>query len=71
MNFVGSVMIHGNVPCVKCRYGDECQMSGLAMLYGPDATKASVGIKTFEEQPIALERAQELGQKIAEALEAQ
>lgn len=68
MNFVGAVKIQGNVPCVKCVYGDECKMSGIPMLYGPDATVDSVGIKSFEEQPVAVEAARELGHKIAEAL---
>jgi hypothetical protein len=70
MNFVGAVKIQGNVPCVKCVYGDECKMSGIPMLHGPDATVDSVGIKAFEEQPIAVEAARELGHKIAEALKA-
>ncbi|MCR4288986.1 MAG: flavodoxin family protein [Candidatus Scalindua sp.] len=70
MNFVGAVKIQGNVPCVKCEYGDKCKMTGITMLYGPDATKDSVGINSFEEQPIAVEAARELGQKIAEALKA-
>jgi hypothetical protein len=43
-------------------------MSGIKMVYGSDATVDSVGIKTFEKQPISLEAARELGEKIAEAL---
>jgi multimeric flavodoxin WrbA len=68
MNFVGSVKVHGNVPCVKCGHGDECKMTGIKMLYGPDATVDSVGIETFEQQPEAMEAAAELGRKIAAAL---
>jgi len=69
MYFVGAVKILGNVPCVKCGHGDDCKMSAIEMIYGSDATVDSVGIKTFEKQPIALEAAQELGKKIAEALD--
>ncbi len=68
MNFVGAVKISGNVPCVKCGYGDTCKMSGITMLYGPDATVDSVGIKAFEQQPIAVDAAPQLGRQIAEAL---
>jgi multimeric flavodoxin WrbA len=68
MNFVGAVKIQGNVPCVKCGSGDECKMSGIKMLYGENATVNSVGIKTFEDQSIAIEAATELGRKIAQAL---
>ncbi len=45
-------------------------MSGIPMLYGPDATVDSVGIKAFETQPVAVEAASELGLKITEALKA-
>ena len=69
MNFVGSVKISGNVPCVKCAQGDECKMSGITMLYGQEATRDSVRIKSFEEQPIAVEAAKELGSSIARALQ--
>lgn len=68
MNFVGAVKISGNVPCIKCGCGDSCKMSGIAMLYGPDATVDSVGCKNFENIPLSLESAKELGHKIAEAL---
>jgi len=70
MNFVGAVKIQGNVPCVKCGHGDECKMTAITMLYGPNATVDSVGIKSFEKQPLAVEAASQLGRKIAEALRA-
>ena len=70
MNFIGAVTIQGNVPCVKCVLANECKMSGITMLYGPDATADSVGIKLFEEQPVTVEATRELGCKIAEALDA-
>ena len=68
MEVIGDVKILGNVPCVKCGYGDECDMSGIKMVYGPDATVDSVGINSFEDQEIALENAKDLGRKIAEYL---
>lgn len=68
MDFVGEVRVKGNVPCVTCGHGDECTMSGVKMLYGEDATVASVGINTFEEQTDALKAAVELGKSIAEKL---
>jgi len=68
MNFVGAVKIQGNLPCVKCGHGDECKMSGIAMLYGSEATVDSMGIKRFEEQSIAVGAARDLGLKIAKSL---
>jgi multimeric flavodoxin WrbA len=70
MRFVGALKIQGNVPCVRCGFGDQCKMTGLKMLYGPMATVDSVGIKTFESQPQSFDGARELGRKLAEALKA-
>lgn len=70
MRFVGALKIQGNVPCVRCGFGDQCKMSGLKMLYGPMATVDSVGIKSFESQPQNCDGARELGRKLAEALKA-
>ncbi|AKB85623.1 flavodoxin family protein [Methanococcoides methylutens] len=68
MEAVGSVRILGNNPCVRCKFGDDCEMSGIKMMFGPDATKASVGINRFEDQPEAVAAAKELGKNIAEYL---
>jgi len=70
MDFVGEVRVRGNVPCIKCGHGDEDKMSAIKMLYGPEATVASVGVATFEDQPDAVKAAVELGQKIAAKLKA-
>lgn len=68
MENVGAVVVMGNVPCMKCGYGDECEMSAVQMLYGPDATTEKVGINRFEEQPGAVERTRELGRTMATKL---
>ncbi len=68
MNFVGAVRVLGNVPCVRCGFGDECMASGLKMMFGPNSTVDSVGINNFEEIPETVKAAEELGQKIAQAL---
>jgi multimeric flavodoxin WrbA len=70
MRFVGSLKIQGNVPCVKCGFGDECTVSGLKMLFGPEATVDSVGINDVDRKPSNLDGARDLGRKIAEALKA-
>ena len=68
MQFVGALKLQGVIPCVRCGFGDACKMSGIKMLHGPAATIDSVGIKPFEQQPMSIEGAQELGRKIAVAL---
>ncbi len=68
MNFLGSVITEGNVPCMKCKEGDTCEMTGIKMLYGAEATKASVGIHTFETQPENIQEAQSIGKKLRDTL---
>ena len=68
MNFVGSVKVMGNVPCIKCGYGNECKTSGIKMIFGKEATVQSVGVNKFEEQLHAVDAASGLGRKIAAAL---
>ncbi|SFM43713.1 flavodoxin family protein [Methanolobus profundi] len=65
MEVVGDVKILGNVPCVSCGYGDECELSGISMIYGPDATVDSVGINKIEDQDLSFEGAKQLGKNIA------
>jgi hypothetical protein len=64
---LGSIIILGNVPCIRCGHGDQCEMSGVKMLSGPDATVASVGVRCFADQP-ARAAARELGERIRAAL---
>lgn len=68
MEPAGGVKVQGNVPCVRCGYGDDCETSGLSMIFGPEATVESVGINDFEEQPQAVEAAKEMGRNIAKKL---
>ncbi len=68
MNFLGSVRVQGNVPCISCGKGDLCDMSGLKMIFGPDATVDSVAKNRFEDQEPALAAARDLGLRIAGAL---
>lgn len=68
MEFVGEVRVIGNVPCIKCGHGDECKMSAIKMLYGPDATVSSTGVRVFEEQQEAVKAAIKLGKDIAHKL---
>lgn len=44
MDLVGQLTIKGNIPCLTCGEGDECEMSGLKMMYGPDAKTSDFGL---------------------------
>lgn len=68
MEFLGAVKVVGNVPCIRCGYGDECVMSGIKMIHGEDATVESVGVNTIEKQEHVKKQAIELGKKIRKFL---
>jgi hypothetical protein len=65
---LGSMVVLGNVPCIRCGHGDECPASGIHMIHGPQATVASVGVRRFEDDPSLLASAQTLGEKIRKAV---
>ena len=67
---LGSIIALGNVPCIKCGHGDECEMSGVKMLHGPDATVKSVGVNVFEQNATLVEAAANLGRQIGLRVEA-
>jgi hypothetical protein len=70
MTDLGSLIVEGNVPCIRCGHGDDCRVSGIKMLYGPEATVESVGVKTFEEDDRLVAAAKALGERIREAVAA-
>ena len=68
MNFLGAVKVLGNVPCLRCGFGDECEMSAVKMMFGPDATVDSSPVNCVEKLPGKIEAVEDLGRHIGEAL---
>jgi hypothetical protein len=68
MTNLGAMVIQGNAPCIRCGYGDDCSFSGIKMVFGPEATVASVGVKAFEQEAALLRAAEELANKLREAV---
>lgn len=65
---VGSMVVLGNVPCIRCGHGDHCPVSGVQLMYGAEATVASVGIQSVEADPLAEDNARELGMALRRAV---
>ena len=65
---LGSLVVLGNVPCIRCGYGDECKVSGIKMIHGPEATVGSVGVHAFEDDESLMATPRELGGKIRRAV---
>ncbi|MGB5991006.1 MAG: flavodoxin family protein [Desulfobacterales bacterium] len=68
MDLIGQLTIKGNIPCLTCGEGDECEMSGLKMMYGPDAKTSDFGYSRVEEQNEVWKEATRIGRLIGERL---
>lgn len=68
MTNVGTLTVLGNVPCIRCGHGDTCELSGIQMLHGAEATVQSVGVSQFEDGDVLLEQAKLLGTQVREAV---
>jgi hypothetical protein len=68
MQNLGTLIVVGSVPCLRCGNADRCSMSGVRMLHGPSATVESVGAKRSGLDADIVEQAKVLGRKIREAI---
>ncbi|MHC4582606.1 MAG: flavodoxin family protein [Planctomycetota bacterium] len=66
MELVGQVMIEGNIPCLTCGEGDDCQMSGLIKRYGKVAKSADYPYVRVEDQKGVWEQAIKIGRLIGQ-----
>lgn len=66
MRFVGAVNLKGNLPCIACGEGNQCGSSAIKMLYGKDATPATIGINDIDNQPETIAALEKLGRDIVE-----
>ena len=69
MNLIGQLTVQGNLPCLTCGQGDECEMSGLKVLYGQDAKASDYGYSRVEDQKEVWEEATRIGRLISERIQ--
>jgi multimeric flavodoxin WrbA len=69
MELVAQLSVQGNLPCLTCGEGDRCEMSGLKILYGPDAKTSDYEYSRVEEQEKVWEEAVRIGRLIGERLQ--
>ena len=69
MDLLGQLTVQGNLPCLTCGEGDECEMSGLKIMYGLDAKTSDFGYSRVEDQKEVWENAARLGRLIGERLQ--
>lgn len=68
MGLVGQLSIQGNLPCLTCGEGDDCEMSGIKMMFGPDAKSTDFGYTKIEDQESVWDEAIRLGGMIGKRL---
>ena len=68
MVLMGQLTVKGNIPCLTCGKGDECEMSGVKMLHGPDARAADFEYSRVEYQEDVWGEALRIGRLIGEQL---
>jgi len=69
MELVGQLSIQGNLPCLTCSQGDECQMSGVKLMYGADANTSDIGYSKVESQKDVWDQAAQIGQLMGKRLQ--
>ena len=68
MRVIGQVIIKGNVPCLTCGHGNECEMSGVPFIHGKNA-KASTDLCTrVEDQKDVWNKLQQFGKELRQEL---
>lgn len=70
MELVGQMMVKGNIPCLTCGAGDDCEMSGLRKRHGPDAKSADYPYVRVEDQKEVWEEAMRIGGLIGHRIRA-
>ena len=65
---VGQIEVMGNVPCLTCGNGNDCQMSAVPFLFGEDATADPERCTAVEDQKELWETATALGEGIGRTL---
>ena len=70
MEIIGQVQLRGNVPCLTCGRGDDCEMSSVIFLHGKNAKASADKCVKVEDQKNIWEELQGLGKELGARLKA-
>jgi hypothetical protein len=70
MEILGEVKIRGNVPCLTCGRGDDCEMSSVKFLHGKNTRASADNCVRVEDQEDVWRELQHLGRSLRSRLEA-
>ena len=68
MKIVGHVTLKGNVPCLTCGHGNNCEMSGVPFLHGKNAQANNEKCVDIQDQPKTWSKLQQLGKQLAKVV---
>ncbi len=68
MDLIGQIEVMGNMPCLSCGQGGDCEMSTVPLLYGENAKATSDNCIAVEDQIEILKKAETLGRQISKCL---
>jgi len=68
MEVIGQVEVQGNVPCLTCGRGGDCEMSAVKGLHGPNAKASAELCVSVESQEEVWNEALRLGQELGKRL---
>ena len=68
MNIIGKVTLKGNLPCLTCGQGDNCQCSGVKIVFGKNAKASADLCIKVEDQERKWQELHRLGTKISKIL---
>ncbi len=64
MEITGQISVQGNLPCLTCGRGDDCQMSAVELMYGQGARTLDVDCSRAEDQEEVWQSAHRIGRLI-------
>ncbi len=68
MKLIGQIEVKGNVPCLTCGKGNECEMSAVPLLFGDKAKASKDKCISVEDQTEVWRKAASLGKQIQKDL---
>ena len=68
MKRIGQLQVMGNVPCLTCGKGDDCEMSAVSLLFGDNAKATADNCIAVEDQAEVWKKAESFGKQIGNTL---
>gem|GEM_PF-2721733 len=68
MELIGQITVPGNLHCLSCGHGDDCEQSAVPLMYGEDARTADHGYSRVEEMDETWNLSRKIGRRMGERL---